>query len=158
MTRATSQQLGGQNVCAFLDMLAISEGTPGLGDDGYNVIVGGTLFNNGYTKHPEQPIWLPRYQIYSTAAGRYQFIKATWRGLAQKLHFSGFTPIEQDLGAVELIRGRGALEDVIAGRFDIAIRKCAKEWASLPGAGYGQRENALAKLQNIYTAAGGRYA
>jgi muramidase (phage lysozyme) len=70
MTRATSQQLGGQNVCAFLDMLAISEGTHGLGDDGYNVVGGGKLFNNGYAQHPELSIWLPRYEIYSTAAGR----------------------------------------------------------------------------------------
>jgi muramidase (phage lysozyme) len=100
----------------------------------------------------------PNFSAFSHSLGRYQFIKKTWRGLAQRLHFSGFTPVEQDLGAADLIRGRSALEDVIAGRFDIAIRKCAKEWASLPGAGYGQRENALVKLQNAYTAAGGTYA
>lgn len=44
---------GGQNMAAFLDMLAYSEGTstmPGS-DDGYNVNVGRELFI-GYARHP----------------------------------------------------------------------------------------------------------
>lgn len=157
MTRATAAQLGGQNVCAFLDMLAVSEGTQGRGDDGYNVIVGGELFN-GYAAHPQKSIWLPRYSVYSTAAGRYQFLKGTWGNLQTMLHLPNFSPVSQDLAAVELIRGRGALADVKAGRFAVAVQKCAKEWASLPGAGYGQREVAISKLQAAYAAAGGTYA
>ncbi|NDP58022.1 MAG: glycoside hydrolase family 104 protein [Oxalobacteraceae bacterium] len=157
MTRATAAQLGGQNVCAFLDMLAVSEGTQGRGDDGYNVIVGGTLFN-GYAAHPQKAVWLPRYNVYSTAAGRYQFLKKTWSNLQGMLHLSDFSPLAQDLAAVELIRGRGALADVKLGRFAVALKKCAKEWASLPGAGYGQRELSLSKLQTAYAAAGGIYA
>ena len=155
MTRATAQQLGGQNVCAFLDMLTVSEGTHGIGDDGYNVIVGGKTFNNGYAQHPEPSIWLPRYKIYSSACGRYQFIKKTWRNLSALLHLVDFSPVAQDFAAVELIRGRGALDDVKAGRFELAVAKCAKEWASLPGAGYGQRENALTALEDVYEDAGG---
>ena len=157
MTRATATQLGGQNVCAFLDMLAVSEGTQGSGDDGYNVIVGGTLFN-GYAKHPQVSVWLPRYSVNSTAAGRYQFIQGTWRNLQSMLHLPDFSPVSQDLAGVELIRGRGALADLQAGHFDTALAKCAKEWASLPGAGYGQREVAFTKLKAAYEAAGGRYA
>lgn len=157
MTRATAAQLGGRNVCAFLDMLAVSEGTQGRGDDGYNVIVGSALFN-GYAAHPQKTVWLPRYNVYSTAAGRYQFLKKTWGNLQQMLHLSDFSPLSQDLAAVELIRGRGALADVKAGRFAVAIQKCAKEWASLPGAGYGQRELSMSKLQAAYAAAGGAYA
>lgn len=157
MTRATAAQLGGQNVCAYLDMLAVSEGTQGCGDDGYNVIVGGALFN-GYVTHPGRSVWLPRYSVYSTAAGRYQFLRGTWANLQRMLHLADFSPLSQDLAAVELIRGRGALADVKAGRFDVAIQKCAKEWASLPGAGYGQRELSLSKLQAAYAAAGGAYA
>lgn len=157
MTRATATQLGGQNVCAFLDMLAVSEGTQGSGDDGYNVIVGGTLFSS-YAKHPQVSVWLPRYKVYSTAAGRYQFIQGTWSKLQAMLHLPDFSPVSQDLAAVELLRGRQALDDVKAGRFTIALQKCAKEWASLPGAGYGQREVPVARLQAAYAAAGGRYA
>lgn len=171
MTRATYEELQDAaigrisaakainiNVCAFLDMLSHSEGTEGIGDDGYNVIVGGKTFSNGYAQHPEPSIYLPRYAIYSSAAGRYQFIKKTWRSLAGTLHLADFSPISQDLGAIELIRGRGALDDVIAGRFELAVRKCAKEWASLPGAGYGQRENALTVIQGVYILDGGHLA
>ena len=45
-----------------------------------------------------------------------------------------------------------------AGRFADAVAKCKKEWASLPGAGYGQRENSLATLQAAYLDAGGNLA
>ncbi|MDI9240754.1 glycoside hydrolase family 104 protein [Lysobacter sp. LF1] len=156
MPRITAAQIGagGANVCAFLDMLAFSEGTAGRGEDGYNVLVGGSLFSS-YHAHPERSVWLPRYQVHSTAAGRYQFLRRTWRGLAQQLKLSDFGPESQDLGAVELIRGRKALEDLRAGRFASAIEKCAPEWASLPGAGYGQREHKLESLLRVYLAAGG---
>ncbi|MGB6056313.1 MAG: glycoside hydrolase family 104 protein [Burkholderiaceae bacterium] len=156
MARLTPAKLGDRNVLAFLDMLAYAEGTQGRGDDGYNVIVGGGLFN-GYAAHPGKSIWLPRYNVYSTAAGRYQFLKRTWDALQKQLQLRDFSPVAQDLAAIELIRGRGALADVQHGRFAVAVAKCAKEWASLPGAGYGQRELALSKLQIAYTAAGGGY-
>ncbi len=157
MTRATAVQLGGQNMCAFLDALTPGEGTNGVGDDGYNVLVGGTLFV-GYAVHPARSIWLPRYKVYSTAAGRYQQLLRTWTSVRNRLGLPDFSPVSQDLAAVELIRGRGAYEDVIAGRFELAVQKCAKEWASLPGAGYGQRELAFSKLHAAYAAAGGSFA
>ena len=64
------------NRAAFLDMIAFSEMAPCCcpnSDNGYDVIVGGTLFN-GYADHPRQPIFLPKLGIYSTAAGRYQLL------------------------------------------------------------------------------------
>ena len=39
-----------RNLKAFLDMIAVSEGTQDHGDDGYNVIVGGDLFE-GYGRY-----------------------------------------------------------------------------------------------------------
>jgi muramidase (phage lysozyme) len=151
---AAGMGAGGANVCAFLDMLAFAEGTAGKGDDGYNVLVGGTLFN-GYAGHPGRSMWLPRYKIHSTAAGRYQFLLRTWRVLEKQLKLIDFSPQSQDRGAMELIRGRGALDDVKAGYLVAAIAKCAKEWVSLPGADYGQREVALDELRAAYEAAGG---
>lgn len=145
------------NVTAFLNMLAVSEGTAGHGDDGYNVIVGGDLFH-GYRDHPRQLITLNKAGLKSTAAGRYQFLARTWDALAAKLHLTDFSPASQDAAAIELIRERGALDDVKAGRFDAAVAKCAPIWASLPGAGYGQRENALAALRKTYINAGGALA
>lgn len=155
MARLDADAAGGRNVLAFLDMLAVSEGTAGRGDDGYNILVGGTTFS-GYAAHPRLRVWLPRYHLFSTAAGRYQFLWRTWSALAKSLGLSDFSPEAQDRGAIELIRGRGALADVVAGRLDDALTKCAPEWASLPGAGYGQREQTVARLTQAFVDAGGQ--
>jgi lysozyme len=96
--------------------------------------------------------------IKSSAAGAYQILARTWDGVRAKLGLPDFSPASQDAAAVELIRQRGALADVRAGRFAVAVDKCKKEWASLPGAGYGQPENSLARLQNAYVSSGGMLA
>lgn len=140
------------NVYAFLGMLRVSEGT--AGPDGYRTLVGGQLFNS-FADHPRQLVWLPNLGISSSAAGAYQILRKTWDGVRNKLGLPDFSPLSQDAAAIELIRQRGALADVRAGRFAVAVEKCKKEWASLPGAGYGQRENSLARLQTAYTNAGG---
>ena len=145
------------NEQAFLDMLAVSEGTYGHGDNGYNVLVGGDLFH-GYAKHPDVLVALNSKGLKSTAAGRYQFLKRTWDALAAKLHLRDFSPASQDVAALELIAERGAADDVRSGRFADAVQKCRKIWASLPGAGYGQRENAIKSLQAAYIRAGGTLA
>jgi muramidase (phage lysozyme) len=142
------------NVSAFLDMLAVSEGTKGHGDDGYNVIVGGDLFH-GYDDHPRRLVTLNKAGLKSTAAGRYQFLARTWDALRLKLHLRDFSPASQDVAATELIDEQHALDDVKAGRLDDAVAKCAPIWASLPGAGYGQHENELTKLRGAFVRAGG---
>lgn len=145
------------NITAFLDMLAVSEGTAGHGDDGYNVLVGGDLFH-GYDRHPNVLVTLNSKGLKSTAAGRYQFLRRTWVSLQAKLGLADFSPRNQDLAAIELIRERHALDDVKAGRFDAAVAKCSTIWASLPGAGYGQHENSLPALRQAYINAGGTLA
>jgi len=145
------------NEQAFLDMLAVSEGTYGHGDNGYNVLVGGDLFH-GYTKHPNVLVTLNKAGLKSTAAGRYQFLKRTWDALALKLHLPDFGPASQDVAALELIAERGAADDVRSGRFADAVYKCRKTWASLPGAGYNQRENPIKALEAAYIRAGGTLA
>ena len=158
MARITAAQAGGRNVLAFLDMLAWSE----LGekileqsDDGYNVIVGslpGRLITfDDYSRHPNRLISLPRYGIKSTAAGRYQFLKRTWDAIVRVYGFRGrFIPEAQDLAAIKLLTECKAMPAIQNGRIGDAINLAAPIWASLPGAGYGQREHALAKLLGIY--------
>lgn len=141
------------NLKAFLEAIAVSEGTFGHGDDGYNVLVGGQLFHS-YADHPRILIHL-RPDLSSTAAGRYQILKATFDDLKKKLNLPDFSPASQDLAATELIREQHAYEDVMAGHFDKAIAKVANIWASLPGAGYGQRENNLLVLRQAFLTAGG---
>jgi lysozyme len=143
---AVEAALANPNVIAFLDTIAASEGA------GYNTLYGGSTFG-AYTDHPRLKITAGG--ITSTAAGRYQFLARTWDDVAPRIGAPDFSPPWQDAAAVFLISRRGALEDVIAGRFPDAIAKVAKEWASLPGAGYGQHENKLVQLAQVYTSAGG---
>lgn len=145
------------NVRAFLDMIAYSEGTARAGDNGYNVMFGGRLFTS-YADHPRQrwPFQDGRgRQLTTSAAGRYQFLAGTWDTLRAKLELPDFSPQSQDLACIELIREKGALADVRAGRVSAAIAKCAPVWASLPGAGYAQPERRLDSLVASFQGAGG---
>lgn len=151
---------GAPEVGAFLDMLAWSELGAGLlaaSDDGYNVLVGSTAkhpnFFTPYDRHPAKFVELPNLGIKSSAAGRYQILFRTFDALAMKLRVNDFHPETQDRCAIELIRGRGALDYVKTGRIELAIAICSKEWASLPGAGYGQHEQRLGDLIAEYNRA-----
>lgn len=151
-----TQNLNG-NVAAFLDMIAVSEGTANRGDDGYNVIVGGGLFKS-YLDHPRKSIHLPNLGIYSTAAGRYQLLLRYFVAYKQQLNLPDFSPESQDAIALQQIRERRATDDIIAGNFDLAVNKVRNIWASLPGAGYGQHENKIERLRTAYMNAGGKIA
>jgi muramidase (phage lysozyme) len=145
------------NTKAFLDMLAVSEGTFGKGDDGYNIIVGGSTFHD-YSRHPNLRVYIPRIKNYSTAAGRYQLLYRYWVAYCRILRLNGFTPDVQDAIALQQIREQGAFMDIIDGRILVAIAKCRNIWASLPGAGYGQHENKAEDLIKAYRKAGGNCA
>jgi muramidase (phage lysozyme) len=142
-----------KNLCAFLDMIAHSEGTAKLGDDGYNVVVGGTLFE-GYTDHPRKLVQL-RPGLASTAAGRYQLLERYYDAYKKSLNLPNFSPVSQDAIAIQQIKEAGAIKNIEAGHFSTAVVLCAHIWASLPGAGYGQRENSIAVLQSAFVTAGG---
>jgi muramidase (phage lysozyme) len=145
------------NLRAFLDMIATSEDTINKGANGYNVLCGGGLFYS-YADHPRISVDLPRLKIKSTAAGRYQLLARYFDAYKKLLNLPDFSPASQDAIAVQQIKERGALADIEAGRFDVAVSRCRNIWASLPGAGYGQRENKLADLRAAYTKAGGQIA
>lgn len=141
------------NIKAFLLMLQYSEGT--YGANAYRTLYGGQTFS-GYGNHPG--IAVTANGITSTAAGAYQMLYSTWQSVKADLGLRDFSPHNQDKAAVELVRRRGALDDVIKGRIVTAIGKCNKEWASLPGAGYGQPEQKLTRLLQVYQQAGGRFS
>lgn len=156
-----------RNVKAFLEMLAVSEGTAKVGDHGYNCLVGSTvrqpILFGSYADHPriavrvrkDKPATPFDEEIISTAAGRYQILARFFDAYKASLKLPDFGPVSQDQIAVQMIREQKAYDDVMAGRIDVAIEKCKNIWASLPGAGYGQHENALADLRRAFIAAGG---
>ncbi|MFC5550714.1 glycoside hydrolase family 104 protein [Massilia aerilata] len=161
------------NLRAFLQTVAVSELTARLlaiSDNGYNVLVGSTpdhprLFNS-YRDHPRQLVELRDKRgdpiigqdgrpLKSTAAGRYQIKRDIFDAYKVRLKLTDFSPASQDAIAIQLIRECRALDDIEAGRVAVAIDKCRSRWASLPGAGYGQRENTLDELALAFRRSGG---
>lgn len=146
------------NVQAFLKVIRAGEGT--LGEDGYRTMFGGALFDS-FDDHPRQlhTFKLKKGgELSSTAAGAFQFLSRTWDEIAKQYGFRNFMPSTQDMGAVALLVRRKALDDVIAGRFEDAVRKCAREWASLPGSPYGQPTKTMEQAIAVYTEHGGEFA
>lgn len=162
---------------AFLDMLAVSEGTstsPATRKQGYDVIVTGIdrkpeIFTD-FSDHPfakgRRSKVINRRGLTSNASGRYQFMLRDWRHYRDLLQLGNrvlypegaFSPAAQDAWAIQLIRERGALSLIDAGRFPQSVARVRNLWASLPGAGYGQHENDLDRLQVAYLLAGGGLA
>lgn len=157
MARLSEKDAGGRNVLAFLDMLAVSEGTDDgrqpTRDDGYDVLVGGKLFTS-YADHPNVLVKLSP-TLSSTAAGRYQILYRYWPHYKALLQLPDFGPLSQDRYAVQQLKEQRAMADIQAGRFDEAVAKVRNIWASLPGAGYGQHEQRIERLRAAYVRAGG---
>lgn len=156
-----------KNLRAFLDVIAHSEGTKGLGDDGYNVIVGSrpsqVITFSSYRDHPricvrvrkDNPATAFDEELLSTAAGRYQVLERYWDHYRVQLKLPDFSPASQDAIALQLIRECRAIEPITLGRFETAINLCRSRWASLPGAGYGQHENTMFSLRVAFVDFGG---
>jgi muramidase (phage lysozyme) len=145
----------GGNRGAFLDLISYSEGTSNItgSDDGYLVEVSGTLFHD-YYDHPRKLIQL-NPNLKSTAAGRYQLLAKYFDYYKKLLNLPDFSPDSQDKIAIQQIKECHALDDVDAGRIQIAINKCARIWASFPGNHYGQRQVGMDDLIAAYVNAGG---
>lgn len=141
------------NVGAFLEVLAYSEGTKGRGaGDGYDVLFGGGLFYD-YSTHPN--VHVPFRNTFSTAAGRYQINHGTWLGACPKLGITDFSPLSQDRIAVYLLKLCGALSYIDNGDIINAFRKASGTWASLPYSTAGQPTKSADVLASVYTQNGG---
>lgn len=149
---------------AFLDTIAFSElggRLLAISDNGYNVIVGSTpkkpILFDSYADHPRRLVKINE-NLSSTAAGRYQLLARYFDPYKKLLGLKDFSPASQDAIALQQIKERRALDDIDAGRFDVAVSKVRNIWASLPGAGYGQHENKLADLEAKFIEKGGNLA
>lgn len=153
MANVTAAHVAHPNVQAFLRVIRRGEGTADA--DGYRRIFGGRLFNS-FADHPRIVVTASGYT--SSAAGAYQFLASTWDETARIMKLGDFSPANQDRGAVGRLVFRRALDDVIAGRFEQAIKKCGREWASLPGSPYGQPTISMQTAAATYQQAGGAFA
>ncbi|WP_436463105.1 glycoside hydrolase family 24 protein [Acinetobacter seifertii] len=139
---ATSQQLmqlmNNPNARKMLDLIAATEGVK----YGYNTLFGNQKIDD-LSWHPniKKPFTQTDGQTkYTTAAGRYQFLKDTWDGVARQYGLKDFSPQSQDLGALALLAQNGALPYVLKGDFGTAIKKSGSTWASLPTSPYAQNK------------------
>lgn len=107
----------------------------------------GTIFGNNHDKLPKpltsmtlgevlaaQPSWTRNFK--SSAAGRYQFMKATLEGLCDELKLEPDQKLDPDLQdrlGYHLLKRRGYSEYMAGkiGRTEFA-RRLAQEWASFP--------------------------
>jgi len=137
---------------AVLNTIAFAEGTAGRGQDGYNVGFGYNLFSS-CRRHPDTVWRTPGYA--SAAAGRYQFMPATWAGL----RLATFEPENQERGGIKLVERRGVMlpsgRSMTSTEFSNAMRKIANEWASIPGNSYGQPVKTMSELRATYCANAG---
>jgi muramidase (phage lysozyme) len=155
MKTVTAADVLHPNVRALLAVIRRGEGTADA--QGYSRLVGGGEFAS-FADHPrivKSGIFKNGTAWRSSAAGAYQFLASTWDETARYMGLVDFSPASQDRGAVGRIAARGALEDVKAGRFDVAIKKVAAEWASMPGSPYGQPVISINTARAVFGAAGG---
>jgi muramidase (phage lysozyme) len=139
------------NVRSFLDMISAAEGTT---KHGYNTLFGGGRVDS-LTDHPRQLFDFTETTgrpNKTSAAGRYQFLSNTWDEQAKKLGLPDFGERSQDLAAVNLLRERGILPDVLQGNWETAVKKSGPIWASLPSSPYPQPRQSesfvMGKLNN----------
>ncbi len=178
VARVSAHQLvNDPRVKAFLDVLSWTEGT----FDDYGKVVDGVVVESPYypelvgqknvsvkdlSRHPMIVVKTPfinpstNENIRSSAAGRYQFIKETWKSLSM----TDFSPASQDIAAVKLmLQTKGpVIASLLAGKLDEAVYAAAPIWASLPirtghSAYGGQPAKKLPQIQAKYEEALKKY-
>lgn len=142
------QMLDNPQVRQMLDYIAQAEGTFGKGLNGYDIAFGGERISD-LSRHPGKKYKFKQTdgkENITTAAGRYQILADTSKNLAKRLGLKDFGPEAQDLMALELMREKGALPDVLAGNYEQAINKLGTVWASLPSSPYAQPKKTMQEI------------
>lgn len=138
----------------FLNFIGKAEGAD------YNIGYGGRRITN-FAWHPYAKCSFRRTgEVNSSgrcsgtdtsAAGKYQFVRGTWDRTAKALGLKDFTPASQDIAAVALLDGRGALTPLLRGGdsgFGQAVNLSRSEWESF-------KTRTWTDLQRIWSNVGG---
>jgi len=162
----TAEALAQQPVDVQKAFLATIAGTEA---PAYNTLYGGGTFGEDYAQHPNRQIPImsgPNKGSYSTAAGRYQFLKPTWDEQAGLAGVKDFSPGSQDkvawnyAQAVYKQKTGGDLAEALQSgdpaRINAAGKELSSVWTSLPGGieqakGYGTGTFADAFRKNLGT-------
>lgn len=143
----------------LLETISYAEGTRRPNPaDAYRVMFGGRLAPDTRT-HPGKVISTGGYS--SAAAGKYQFLPASFESQAAPLGYKDFGPVAQDVSALRLARAKlmpiGGLSVLEKEGFSPRVSAAlAPAWASLPTLNgtsyYGQPVKSLTELQKVYNA------
>jgi len=114
-------------ILAFLDMIALAEGTDFDYSDGFSA---GYTSHGGSRRKPDFTGVL--HHPGGSAAGRYQAIPGTWKEAKRILGLTDITPESQDIFAVWKLKSRNMVDDIMNDRILDAIEKGSLEWASFP--------------------------
>jgi muramidase (phage lysozyme) len=172
MATISAAAAGSANVPKFLDLVGRSEGTSTdrlTQNDGYDVIVSGVdgpeVFTD-YSDHPFangrapkiiRPATAATTALVSTASGRYQVLCRYFEVYKQELKLPDFSPLSQDLVAIQQIKERrdanqvSAYTHILNGDIETAISLCSGIWASMPGNTYGQGGNSMTALMTVWS-------
>lgn len=148
-TRAQLEQaLKHPNVRKMLELISYTEGTRG---NGYHTAFGGGRLASlrDHPRYSKSFRETTGRTNKTSAAGKYQFLRDTWDGVARQYGLNDFGPHNQDLGAVALLFSRGAMPSLLKGDFQTAIKKTGKEWASLPSSTYAQGKKSWASVNKF---------
>jgi muramidase (phage lysozyme) len=139
------------NIRAFYAV--VRRGESSLDDHAYRMVNGGPDITD-FSRHPYAGL---STKVGGRAAGAPQFIPSTWAEIAERYSLPDFSPESQDLGYVGcLLKRPGAIEALLAGKFEAAVRICRPEWTSLPGAAENNPAWNMDKARALYLDRGGR--
>lgn len=146
MTLNYPELIKNPNVRMFMDLVAAAEGVK----HGYNTNFGNTRLSS-LDNHPNisQTFTQTDGKKNTTdAAGRYQFLGSTWNDIVKETEVKDFSETSQDIGFVFLLKRAGALDAVLKGDFDTAVKKSGTTWASLPSSPYKQPKKSKAFIDS----------
>ena len=137
---------------AFLDTIAVAEGTYSARAKGYSMMYPRGKTFKGFDAHPAVVSCAMSYnrQLCSTAAGRYMFLENIWKTIAKRLDLHDFSPLNQDLAAIYLLHEKKALDAIKRGDVREALDRTKNIWASLPGSPHKQPVKKYDKLKQVF--------
>ena len=90
-------------------------------------------------------------QDFSTASGRYQFLRDTWNELSNNNGLKDFGVYNQDIGAILLASAQpNFIRNLETDNYQAAFTNIKSIWASLPSAWYGQPEKEMADTLSYF--------
>jgi len=136
-----------ENTAAFLKLLRWCEHHPHEpSNNDYKTMYGGGTFDS-FADHPRKKV--TKWNKTSTAAGAYQITVGTFDEYKGKLGLKDFSPESQDKITLAIIKQEKALDLIVAGQIEEAIKKLKGRWSSLPGGVHSKIKmpEALAKYE-----------